>query len=245
MAYSPFDVSALPELGGMDSINLEEELKKISEKITGLEDVELDGIKVGAVVSKEGTKHTGEADENSVQDDSILELSLDSIIATHEHVTIEHESDGSATVVSAARGKKRVRISDAATVYSEGSGLATTPTKGSDAAAGEEIDTAEAKSAKRRRIAERPSAETWTGAGDGSAAEEGSGEDTSWTWGDAAEGEGDELELSWSWGEGESETETDISHHQDSFATEADRRRSALMAEVFLSSAPSCLYADR
>jgi hypothetical protein len=224
MAYSPFDVSSLPDLA--DNINLEEELEKMNEKITGLEDVELNGNR-GTIAGNGET-----TDKHNESDDSVLELSLDSIIervASQQHVTLEHASEAP-TPSTGTQGKKRGH----------------TETTEAPTGEGEEIDVDGAdesaeRAGKRRRIdtaggsAEASHEKAAAATSDVAATlatEEASTTSSSSTTAPTAVEE--ELELSWSWGDGvEEEEETDTS-------LAPPKKVSPLMGEVRLPS--SCLF---
>lgn len=199
MAYSPFDVSSLPDLA--DNINLEEELEKMNEKITGLEDVELNGNR-GTIAGNVET-----SDKHNESDASVLDLSLDSIIERVEsqHVTLDHASEAP-TPSTGTQGKKRGH----------------TETSSDPTGEGEEIDVDGDESAeragKRRRIdtagksAEASHEKAAAAASDVAAtlsAEEASTTSSSSSTAPTAVEE--ELELSWSWGDGVEEEETDTS----------------------------------
>jgi len=197
MAYSPFDVSSLPDLA--DNINLEEELEKMNEKITGLEDVELNGNR-GTIAGNGET-----TDKHNESDDSVLELSLDSIIervASQQHVTLEHTSEAP----TPSTGKKRGHTET--TEAPTGEGLEEIDVDGADESA--------ERAGKRRRIEtagesaealhEKAAAATATLSTEEASTTSSSPSSTAPT---AVE---EELELSWSWGDGvEEEEETDTS----------------------------------
>jgi hypothetical protein len=201
MAYSPFDVSSLPDLA--DNINLEEELEKMNEKITGLEDVELNGNR-GTIAGNGET-----TDKHNESDDSVLKLSLDSIIervASQQHVTLEHASEAP-TPSTGTQGKKRAHTET--TEAPTGEGLEEIDVDGADESA--------ERAGKRRRIEtagggaealhEKAAAATSDVAAT-LATEEASTTSSSSTAPTAVE---EELELSWSWGDGVEEEETDTS----------------------------------
>ncbi len=202
MAYSPIDVSSLPDLA--DNINLEEELEKMNEKITGLEDVELNGNR-GTIAGNGET-----TDKHNESDDSVLELSLDSIIervASQQHVTLEHASEAP-TPSTGTQGKKRGHTET--TEAPTGEGLEEIDVDGADESA--------ERAGKRRRIetvggsaeaSHEAAAATSDVAATLSAEDASTTSSSSSTAPTAVE---EELELSWSWGDGvEEEEETDTS----------------------------------